>query len=119
MRKEIIALRIDDIFTSTKEHEVYGRETITVAGKTMPFSFISNFLFFKYLPGFRKRLPYREITASEWKQIFDILKRYNARLTVGITAVWVEKNGELKPFFEKFPEQAEIRNQECKTASLR
>lgn len=108
MRKEILALRIDDIFTSTKEHEVYGRETIAIAGKTLPFSFISNFLFFKYLPGFRKRLPYREIAACEWKQIFAILKRYNAKLTVGITAVWVEKDGGLRPFFEKFPKQAEI-----------
>lgn len=99
MQKERIAFRMDDIFASSKQFEVYGREDMPV---------FSNLLFMKYLPGFRKRLPYREISVNEWKNIFDILKISQARLTIGITAAWVEKKSTLVPFFKKFPEEAEV-----------
>ncbi len=108
MQKEKIALRIDDIFASTKQFEVYGKETVRLGGKTIPISFLSNFLFLKYSPGLKKRLPYREMTVAEWKQVFAILKRHDAKLTIGITAVWVEKNGSLKPFFVKYPGQSRL-----------
>jgi peptidoglycan/xylan/chitin deacetylase (PgdA/CDA1 family) len=76
--------------------------------KHVPISILSNFLFLKYLPGLRKRWPYRELNASEWEDIFKILERNRAKLTVGITATWVEEDGSLVPFFEKFPKESEI-----------
>lgn len=95
MQKKI-ALRIDDICASSKLYEIYGREGI----------FFSNFLFLKYTYGLRKRFPYREIKRDEWKRILEIFTRYGAKLTVGITASWVEKDGSQTPFFEKFPQEA-------------
>lgn len=89
-----IAFRIDDIGASTKRFEVYSK------------SRIGNFLFLKYLKPFQAWAPYREMTAQEWYQIFEILHQYRARLTVGITASWVEWNGKLVPFPKKFPEEA-------------
>ena len=46
------------------------------------------------------------MTADEWEQVFDILREFNAKLTVGVTAGWIEKNGSLIPFPEKFENQA-------------
>lgn len=97
MRKKI-ALRIDDIGASSKLYEVYGQEKI----------FFSNFLFLKYINGLRKRFPYREINHEEWKKILEILNRFGAKLTIGITASWVEKNGTLTPFFDRFPKEASV-----------
>ncbi|MCK9602783.1 MAG: polysaccharide deacetylase family protein [Candidatus Omnitrophica bacterium] len=108
MQKNIAAFRIDDIFAASKVNEAYGKDYISLGSKSIPVSIISNFLFMKYIPGFRKLSPYREISVSEWEGIFAILKNKNARLTVGVTATWVEKDGALIPFFEKFPREAEI-----------
>lgn len=108
MQKKVIALRIDDIFAASKMHEVYGKDYILLGKKSVPISMISNFAFFKYIPGFRKRLPYREISTAEWEDIFEMLEKKNSKLTVGITATWVEKDGTLTPFFEKFPREAEV-----------
>ncbi|HLD83121.1 MAG TPA: polysaccharide deacetylase family protein [Candidatus Omnitrophota bacterium] len=107
MPKKRIALRIDDVFACTKKYEVYGREYIKLGSKGLSISAISNFLFLKYTPGFRKRLPYRELNSKEWESILEIIERNNIRLTVGITAAWVEKDSSLVPFFEKFPKEAE------------
>jgi hypothetical protein len=98
MQKKRIALRIDDIFASTKLYEVYGREDI----------FFSNLLFLKYIPGLRRRLPYREITAAEWEELLEIFAENKVKVTLGITATWVEENGSLTPFFEKFPEESKV-----------
>ena len=92
------ALRIDDIGASSKQFEVYSKR----------FKGLGNVLFFKYLPWFRAWGPYREMTANEWEQVFDILQEFNAKLTVGITAAWVEKDGTIVPFPEKYPEQAAV-----------
>jgi peptidoglycan/xylan/chitin deacetylase (PgdA/CDA1 family) len=91
-----IALRIDDIGASTKQFEIYSK------------SRFGNFLCLKYLKFFRAWGPYREMELGEWKQVFKILKKYGARLTVCVTAAWVEKDGGLIPFPEKFPREAEI-----------
>jgi peptidoglycan/xylan/chitin deacetylase (PgdA/CDA1 family) len=89
-----LALRIDDIGASTKRYEIYSNH---LGG---------NILFLKYLPWFRAWGPYREMTANELEQLFDILQKFNAKLTVAITATWVEKDGSLVPYSEKFPHQA-------------
>ena len=91
-----VSLRIDDIGASTKKYEVYSR---------IPFG---NFLFFKYLKPFRAWGPYREIGADDWGKVFRILQNYSAKLTVAVTAAWVERDGRLIPFPEKFPEEADI-----------
>ncbi len=108
MKKQQMALRLDDVFASTKMFEIYGKETVSVGGRVIPVSMISNFLFMKYVPGFRRRLPYREMTAEEWESVFRLLERYNAKLTIGVTATWVERDGAQTPFFEKFPQEAAI-----------
>lgn len=92
-----IVLRIDDIGASTKQYEVYSRKW---------FGF-GNFLFLKYLPYFKAWARYREMEAIEWFTIFDLLKKYNAKLTVGITATWVNYDGSHTIFYKKFPEEAE------------
>jgi hypothetical protein len=91
-----IALRIDDIGASTKEYEVYSKKWYG----------LGNFLFLKYFDYFKAWAKYREMTADEWYSIFELLKKYNAKLTVGITASWVNYNGTSIIFNEKFPEEA-------------
>ena len=94
-----IALRIDDIGASSKKYEVYSN---------YPFC---NFLFIKYIYPFKAWGPYNELTVDEWKIIFDILVKYNAKLTVGVTCSWVSNKSELIPFYDKFPKQSEILKQ--------
>ncbi len=91
-----LALRIDDIGASSKRYEVYSNRGHG----------LGNILFFKYLSSFRAWGPYREMTSLEWESVFEILERYNARLTVAITACWVDFNGKLIPFTLKYPDQA-------------
>lgn len=89
-------LRIDDIGASTKKFEIYSKNRF------------ANVLFFKYLERFRAWAPYQELSTQQWKYVFEILNKYNAKLTVGVTASWVEKDGTLVPFPEKYPEQAKL-----------
>jgi len=91
-----IYLRIDDIGASTKKFEVYSKNRF------------ANILFLKYLKAFRAWGPYQELSSNEWEQAFEVLNKYNAKLTVGITAAWVEKDSTLVPFPEKYPKQAEL-----------
>ena len=102
---EPIILRIDDIGASSKQFEQYGKLSVRLFGHEQSLPFMS--------VGFLKRLPkisgwgvYREMAAAEWQAIFDLLKKYDAHLTVCITAAWTEKDGSLTPFPEKFPEEA-------------
>ena len=93
-----IFLRIDDIGASTKRYEIYSK-----------FGFgIGNILFLKYIKPFKAWGPYRELKADDWKKVFDILSSLNAKLTVGVTATWVEKDGTLVPFPDKYPAQSEL-----------
>ncbi len=95
MRKKV-ALRMDDVGASTKKYEVYSK----MRG--------GNILFLKYVPGIKAWGPYRELDAREWETICDLLSRYSAKLTVGITAGWVEASGSITPFPEKFSKQADV-----------
>ena len=90
------ALRIDDIGASTKLYEVYSKRLF------------GNFLYLKYLKSFRAWGPYREMSVEEWEEVFEILEQFNAKLTVGVTAGWIERDGNLTPFPEKFSEEAQI-----------
>ena len=102
-------LRIDDIGSSTKEFNIYGKNTINIGKRTISFpSFLSNFLFIKKLPLLTGWARYRELNYDEWINIIKILKEKNAKLNIAITACWVEKDGSLIKFNKKFPEQTEI-----------
>jgi peptidoglycan/xylan/chitin deacetylase (PgdA/CDA1 family) len=65
-----------------------------------------NWLFLKYCPGIRRWGPYRELSAAEWHRIIGALADAGARMTVAITAAWVERDGRLVPFPAKFPDAA-------------
>ena len=102
--RDIVALRLDDVGASTKRYEVYSNHSWRL-GRVR---FSGNWLFLKYLPPFKRWGPYREMTAKEWLKIFDILQRYDARLTVGVTAAWARSENEWVPFPEKFPEEGAV-----------
>ena len=94
------ALRLDDVGAASKRHEVYGRTRLG------PVRFPGNWLFLKYLPGIKRWGPYRELRAAEWEQLLSMLVRVSARMTVAITAGWVERDGRIVPFPRKFPDEA-------------
>jgi len=73
-------LRIDDIGASTKIYEVYSKIRF------------ANILFLKYLESFKAWGPYQEMSIDQWLLIFDLLRENKAKLTVGVTASWVEKD---------------------------
>lgn len=91
---EKLALRIDDIGASSKEHLYYTKR------------WYSNFGPLRDRRLFGKWAPYREMNAADWSSVLRILHRFQAKLTVAITATWVEDDGTLVPFPEKFPDEA-------------
>jgi hypothetical protein len=91
---EKLALRLDDVGASSKRYEVYSHR---------PWG---NCLFFKYVWPFKKWGPYREMTAEEWHAICELLEKYSAKLTVGVTAAWAESENQIIPFPLRFPEEA-------------
>ena len=99
-----IMIRMDDVGAASKRHEVYGRTRLSVGPVRVPFP--GNLLWLKYLPPIKRWGPYRELTASEWHAILETLTAAGARMTVGVTAAWVEDDGRLTPFPRKFPDAA-------------
>lgn len=97
-------IRMDDVGAASKRHEVYGLTRISVGSLRFPFP--GNLLWLKYVPPIRRWGPYRELAAPEWYAILEVLTRARARMTVGITAAWVEDDGTLTPFPQKFPDAA-------------
>ena len=95
--KHFICLRMDDVGASSKYFEIYSKLPLGVG----------NILFLKYLPFIKAWGRYDEMAVGDWIDIIELLIHYNAKLTVGITASWVNKNGELIPFYDKFPQQLE------------
>ena len=94
------ALRLDDVGAASKRHEIYGRTRLG------PVRFPGNWLFLKYLPGIKRWGPYRELRAREWERLLALLDRAGSRMTVAITAGWVEWDGRIVPFPVKFPDEA-------------
>jgi peptidoglycan/xylan/chitin deacetylase (PgdA/CDA1 family) len=72
-----------------------------------PLRVSGNWLFLKYLPGWKSNGPYREMRAAEWSQVLAILRAASARMTVAITAAWADRSDRVTPFPIRFPEQAE------------
>ncbi len=91
-----VAFRIDDIGASSKRYEVYSKK---------PFG---NLLFLKYLSFYKAWGTYREMSVEEWKEVYNLLRSFAAKLTVGVTAGWVERNGTITIFPEKFSKVAKV-----------
>ena len=91
-----ICLRMDDVGASSKQFEVYSRNRL------------ANLFCLKYTERFRAWGPYEEMTPSQWMHVFEILDRFKACLTVGVTAAWVEEDNVLVPFPEKYSAVADI-----------
>lgn len=104
LKRTIRALRLDDVGAATKVNEIYGRTRLPVGPLHIPFP--GNFLFLKRMPGIRKWGPYQEMTVSLWDELLEFFRACGLKLTVGVTATWVEKDGRLTPFSVKFPAEA-------------
>lgn len=85
---------MDDIGASSKQFEVYSR---------YPFC---NFLFLKRVWPLKSWGPYPEIRLLTIYAILDFLERHKAKLTVAVTASWVERDGSATPFHLKWPDEA-------------
>ncbi len=60
----------------------------------------------EYHPG--KRRPYRELRVEELAALWKWLATHESRCTLAITACWAERNGDMTPYPDKFPMQAEF-----------
>ncbi len=103
---DVMALRLDDVGAASKLHEVYGVTRIRIGRVALPFP--GNFLFLKYVPPIKRWGPYAELTAPQWEAILSALAGARAKLTVAVTAGWVERDGSILPFPVKFPAQARV-----------
>ena len=101
-----VALRLDDVGAASKRHEVYGATRLSLGVVRIPFP--GNVLFLKYLPPIKRWGPYRELQAPEWHRILSVLESTGSRMTVGVTAGWVERDGRVVPFPRKFPDAAAV-----------
>src|SRR5262245_32614029 len=97
-----IALRMDDVGAASKRYEVYSNWNAGIG----PLRVSGNWLFLKYLRPFKAWGPYPEIHVDQWRRIVSLLDRYRAKLTVAITAAWVESADRVVPFPERFPREA-------------
>ncbi len=98
-----IAFRMDDVGSSSKLYEQHGRVRWPVLGISLPLAPFANWLFLKRTSPFQGWAPYRELDRADWENLFSLLRKYDARLTVAVTACWVEPDGSLTPFPSKFP----------------
>lgn len=103
----MIALRIDDIGASTKVFNYYSKQQRY------------NWGILRHHRLFGAWAPYPEMTPDLWEKTFDVLRRFQAKLTVAVTACWVEGDGELIPFPEKFPQEVAILKKAWKKGLLR
>ncbi len=97
-------IRMDDVGAASKRHEVYGRTRLNLGPMRVPFP--GNWLWLKYVPPIKRWGPYRELSANEWRGVLVALSKARARMTVAVTATWVEADGTLTPFPRKFPDAA-------------
>ena len=90
------SLRLDDIGASSKRWEVYSRWRPANVGPL------------KWVWPFKAWGPYREMTPKELDNLFAACELHGSRMTVAVTAAWVERDGTLTPYPVKFPEQAMV-----------
>ena len=104
MTGTVVALRLDDVGAASKAYEVYGLTRVPVGAWSLPFP--GNALFLKYVPPIKRWGPYRELAADDWESIAQMLRAASARMTVAVTAGWVERDGRVVPYPDKFPAAA-------------
>jgi peptidoglycan/xylan/chitin deacetylase (PgdA/CDA1 family) len=104
MNGTAVALRLDDVGAASKAWEVYGLTRVPLGRWSVPFP--GNVLFLKYLPPIKRWGPYRELGARDWDVILAALVAAGARLTVAVTAGWVERDGRVTPYPRKFADAA-------------
>lgn len=104
-----MALRMDDVGAASKRHEVYGLTRLRLGRMALPFP--GNFLFLKYLPPIKRWGPYRELAAADWEALLERLAARGCRMTVAVTAGWVEADGSVTAYPEKFPEASRLLRQ--------
>ena len=97
-----LMIRMDDVGAASKRHEIYGLTRLALGPFRVPFP--GNWLWLKYLPPIKRWGPYRELSSTEWYAILEMLAEAGARMTIAVTAAWVEDDGTLTPFPRKFPE---------------
>lgn len=84
-------IRIDDIGASSKQYNQYSRWKLANIGPLKRWGL------------FRNWGPYEELTPNEWNELLEIFRRFTIRPMIAITACWVETDGTLIPFPQKFP----------------
>jgi len=104
MNGTAVALRLDDVGAASKAWEVYGLTRVPLGRWSVPFP--GNVLCLKYLPPIKRWGPYRELGARDWDAVADMLEAASARMTVAVTAGWVERDGRVVPYPTRFPEAA-------------
>ena len=110
-----LALRMDDVGASSKHLCQYGVWDINLFGKKAKINnYFTNFLFLKKFSKFRKWGPYDELSVANYEELFNFLSKKNLRITLGITACWVDHKNVLTPYYEKFPKSAEFLKQASK-----
>ncbi len=97
---------MDDVGASSKYFERHGLTRLRLGPVALPFP--GNVWFLKSISPFRRWGPYRELAVNEWKEILQMLDKNKAKMTVAVTASWVEEDGSLTPFPEKFPNQCAV-----------
>jgi hypothetical protein len=107
--RDAVALRMDDVGAASKRHEVHGLTRLRVAGLSVPFP--GNLLFLKYLPPIKCWGPYRELEPGELETVLEHLALGRARLTIAVTAGWVEDDGSITPYPSKFPAASRVLRQ--------
>ena len=109
-------LRIDDVGASSKRYEIYGKNSIKINKRYYRFapSFLTNFLFIKRLPFISGWGIYKEMNKTQWENTLNFLQKNKIVLNIAVTACWVEKDGSLTRFNNRFPEATEIINEGIK-----
>ncbi len=100
--------RIDDIGASTKHFNQHAKKRIRLFGRIPFYVPFANIWFLKRIEPFRGWAKYDELTAGEWRAFLEIFKRHGIIPIIAVTACWVERNGTLVPFPQKFPEEAAV-----------
>lgn len=98
-----IVFRMDDVGASTKQFNQHGKTHWKIAQRHVPFTPFAHIGAFKRMKPFKKWGPYDELSPSQIVAIGDILRSYQANMTVAVTATWVDEQGRLNPFPKKFP----------------
>ena len=89
-------LRLDDLGASSKQYEWWSRRRW------------ANVYPLHHRKLFGAWGPYPELSPPQLEAIFTALDAHGASMTVAITAYWVERDGTLVPYPEKFPDQAAV-----------